>query len=81
MTIRGQSQCLGCRKTLNTKAARNHLKRCIAKAEIPEGRTPKPMFLVSASADYYHTKTVCALYTLMPKNATLRDIDELLRET
>ena len=81
MPIRTQSQCLGCRKTLNTKAARNHLKSCIAKAEVPTGRTPKPMLLVSATAGYDDTKTVYALYTLMPKNATLRDIDELLRET
>ena len=81
MTIRTQSQCLGCRKTLNTKAARNHLKSCIAKAEIPPGRTPKPMLLVSATAGYDNTKTVYVLYTLMPKNVTLRDIDELLRET
>ena len=77
MTIRTQCQCLGCRKTLNTKAARNHLKSCIARAEI---RTSKPMLLVSATAGYDDTKTVYALYTLMPKNATLRDIDELLRE-
>ena len=81
MTIKTQSQCLGCRKTLNTKAARNHLKTCIEKAEIPPGRTPKPMFLVSATAGFNDTNTVYALYTLMPNNATLRDIDELLRET
>ena len=78
MTIRTQSQCLGCQKTLNTKGARTHLKSCIARAEI---RTSKPMLLVSATAGYDDTKTVYALYTLMPKNATLRDIDELLRET
>ena len=39
------------------------------------------MLLVSATAGYDDTKTVYALYTLMPKNATLRDIDELLKET
>ena len=81
MTIRTQSQCLGCLKTLHTKGARTHLKSCIAKAEMLEDRTPKPMLLVSATACYDDTKTVYALYTLMPKNATLRDIDELLRET
>ena len=81
MTIRTQCQCLGCRKTFHTKAARTHLRSCIAKAEMPEGRTPKPMLLVSATAGYDDTKTVYALYTLMPKNVTLRDIDELLRET
>ncbi len=48
MPIKTQSQCLGRWKTLNTKAARNHLKRCIAKAEIPEGKTPKPILLASA---------------------------------
>ena len=78
MAIRTQSQCLGCQKTLNTKGAHTHLKSCIARAEI---RTSKPMFLVSATADYDGTKTVYALYTLIPKNATLRDIDKLLRET
>ena len=81
MTIRTQSQCLGCLKTLNTKGARTHLKNCITRAETPKGRTPKPMLLVSATARYDDTKTVYALYTLMPKNATLRDIDELIRET
>ena len=79
MTIRTQSQCLGCQKTLHTKGARTHLKSCIAKAETPPGRTTKPMLLVSATAGCDETKTVYALYTLMPKNATLRDIDELLR--
>lgn len=39
------------------------------------------MFLVSATAGYDDTKTVYALYTLMPKNATLREIDELVGET
>ena len=81
MTIRTQSQCLGCRKTLQTKTARTHLKSCIAAAKMPEGRRRKPMLIVSATAGYDDTKTVYALYTLMPKNATLRDIDELLRET
>ena len=81
MTIRTQSQCLGCRKTFHTKAVRNHLKSCIATAETPLGKTPKPMLLVSATAGYDDTKTVYALYTLMTKNATLRDIDELLRQT
>ena len=81
MTIRTQSQCLGCQKTLHTRTARRHLKSCIAKADTPPRRTPRPMLLVSATADYGYTKNAYALYTLMPKNATLRDIDELLRET
>ena len=81
MTIRSQSQCLGYLKTLHTKSARTHLKSCIAKAKMPEHRPPKPMLLVSVTAGYDGTKTVYALYTLMPKNATLRDIDELLRKT
>ena len=50
MTIRTQSQCLGCLKTFHTKAARNHLKSCIATAETPPGRMPKPTLLVSATA-------------------------------
>ena len=81
MTISTQSQCLGCRKTLNTKAAHAHLKSCIARAEMPVGRTTKHMLLVSATAGYDDTKTVYALYTLMPKNVTLRYIDEILGET
>ena len=81
MTIRTQSQCLGCRKTLHTRTARSHLKSCITKTDTTLRSTPKPMLLVSATAGYGDTKTVYALYTLMPKNVTLRDIDELLRAT
>ena len=77
MTVKTQSQCLGCRKQLHNRSARKHLNTCIAKA----GATaPKPMLLVSATASYGHTKNVYVLYTLMPKNATLRDIDEFLKE-
>ena len=61
MTIKAHSQCLGCRRTINTKAARNHLKSCIARTEMPPGRRSKPMLLVSATAGYDDTKTVYAL--------------------
>ena len=81
MTIRVQSQCLGCQITLHTKTARSHLKSCIARTDTTPRNKPKPMLLVSATAGYDDTKTVYALYTLMPKNATLRDIHELLEET
>lgn len=81
MTVSNQSHCLGCRMTLQTSTARRHLESCIAAAETPGGRNPKPMLMVSATAGQEDDKCVYALYALMPKLATLREIDELLRKT
>lgn len=58
MTIRTQSQCLGCQNTVHTRTARSHLKSCITKTDTTPQSTPKPMLLVSATAGYDDTKTV-----------------------
>ena len=78
MTIKTQPQCRDCQKKFHTRTAHSHLKSRISKADTIPRRTPTSMLLVSATAGYDDTKTV---YTLMPKNATLRDIDEMLRTT